>query len=175
MDRYNDDGVLDPDGIYDENGDEIPADVLTKEKNREGFQLRKANNQIKTLTEQLAAISRERAFEKAGIDPADAKFTYFVKGYDGELTPEAVKAEAVKIGLLEAEVVSDPLTDPANAAALAAQQKIADASAGAGTPQTGIQALQQEQLDAWKSGDGNNTAALLQVLAKQGIPIAETG
>lgn len=173
MDRYNEDGELDPLGTFDENGDEIDPETLRKEQNRVGFQQRKLTKENESLKAQLEQIQRERAFEKAGIDPADEKAAYFVKGYDGDLTPEAVKAEAVKIGLIAAEAAPEaPAETPDGQAALGAQQRIIDAAAGATTPLTGLQGMAQEQQEAYEKG---GTPALLDVLRKQGLPIADGG
>lgn len=49
------------------------------------------------------ALKRENAFLKAGINPDDPKAKWLVKGYDGELTPDAIKAAAVEAGVLAAE------------------------------------------------------------------------
>lgn len=57
----------------------------------------------KTLKEQAAeasALKRERAFAKAGIDTEDPAARYFVKGYDGELVPDAIRQAAIEIRLL---------------------------------------------------------------------------
>lgn len=51
------------------------------------------------LETELAELKRRGAFSEAGINPADPKTKYFVKGYDGELTPEAIRAEAEAAGL----------------------------------------------------------------------------
>lgn len=173
MDRYNEDGELDPKGTFDENGDEIDPEVLRKEQNREGFQQRKLTKENEALKTQLAQIQKERAFEKAGIDPDDPKASYFVKGYEGDLTAEAVKAEAVKVGILAAETPAEaPAETPDGQAALGAQQRIIDAAAGAVTPLTGLQGMAQEQQDAFEKG---GTPALLDVLRKQGIPVSDSG
>jgi hypothetical protein len=47
------------------------------------------------------AAERELAFAKAGIPLADTKMGYFVKGYDGELTPEAIRTAATEAGFIE--------------------------------------------------------------------------
>jgi hypothetical protein len=39
-------------------------------------------------------------FLKAGIDPTEPKFKYFVKGYDGELSPEAIRSAAEEAQLI---------------------------------------------------------------------------
>lgn len=78
-------------------------------------------SQIKTLEEKAKrteaaeaeknALARELAFLKAGI-PADHPVTpYFVKGYDGELTADAIKAAAVVAGIVNPDVVSTPDLD----------------------------------------------------------------
>lgn len=57
-------------------------------------QVEKENRELKKrLAEQETAV-KELAFLKAGIDLNDPKTKYFVKGYDGELTPEAIRAAA---------------------------------------------------------------------------------
>lgn len=48
----------------------------------------------------LAALERAEAFRSAGVDPTSKMGSYFLKGYDGELTVEAIQAEAREAGLL---------------------------------------------------------------------------
>ena len=43
--------------------------------------------------EQLAQLQRERTFLTAGVPLSDPRAEYFVAGYKGEQTPEAIKAE----------------------------------------------------------------------------------
>ena len=40
---------------------------------------------------------------KAGVDPNDPKYKYFVKGYDGELTPEAIRQAAEEASLIPSQ------------------------------------------------------------------------
>lgn len=63
-------------------------------------QLRERADQAATLEQQNAAIARENAFLKAGINPDDKQLGYFVRGYDGDLNPEAIKAAATEAGFL---------------------------------------------------------------------------
>lgn len=49
---------------------------------------------------ELAALRRERTFERAGVRLDDPKFRYFVKGYDGEESVEAIQAELTAAGLI---------------------------------------------------------------------------
>ena len=61
----------------------------------------------------LLTYERRDAFRSAGLDPDDAKVSYFVKGYEGELTPEAIAAEATAAGFLgERHPSSTPETPP---------------------------------------------------------------
>lgn len=69
-----------------------------------------------------AAAERELAFAKAGLPLDDPKMTYFVKGYDGDLSPDAIKAAAESAGFLTApapEVPADELAQHQQAANLA--------------------------------------------------------
>ena len=68
--------------------------------------MRKLEAENKALKEQAAgaqAAQRELNFVKAGMDPNDPKYKYFVKGYDGELTPEAIRAAAEEANLVSSE------------------------------------------------------------------------
>jgi len=50
----------------------------------------------------LAQLEREVAFRDAGVDPANKQGQYFMKGYDGEMTVEAIRLEAAELGLIGA-------------------------------------------------------------------------
>lgn len=65
---------------------------------------RRERSEAKKAQEAAEALKRENAFLRAGIDPngdEENLATYFVNGYKGELTPEAIRAAAEKIGLYE--------------------------------------------------------------------------
>lgn len=66
-------------------------------------ELRKKAKAHDELAAKVARFERDNAFRDAGINPTDAKAKYFVKAYDGELTAEAIKAEALEAGLLQTE------------------------------------------------------------------------
>ena len=68
----------------------------------------------------LVLISRPTDYEIAGI-PLDTKTAYFVKGYEGELTPEAIREAAVA-----AEFI------PASAPAVSAEEQATHERTGAG-------------------------------------------
>jgi hypothetical protein len=97
--------------------------------------LRKAAKERNDMQAQLNAQQRELAFSKAGLDLSDPKMGYFTKGYEGELTAEAIRATAQEHGFIQG-------TPPPNQANLNGQQRIANASSGAGeTPPPDLQDL----------------------------------
>lgn len=65
--------------------------------------LRKAAKERDELLTKVAQFERDNAFRDAGINPSDPKAKYFVKGYDGEMTADAIKGEAQAAGLLQSE------------------------------------------------------------------------
>ena len=74
----------------DEHEDHQPKDPVRAH-------LRKLEAENKRKDELLAEAEkarRELLFLKAGVNPDDPKAKYFVKGYDGELTVEAIRQAA---------------------------------------------------------------------------------
>ncbi len=66
-------------------------------------QLRKLEKEAAELRKQVSEASearRELTFLKAGINPDDPKFKYFLKGYDGELSPDAIRLAAEEAQLI---------------------------------------------------------------------------
>ena len=47
---------------------------------------------------QLAQLQREVSFRDAGVDPSSKQGQYFMRGYDGEMTADAIRAEAAELG-----------------------------------------------------------------------------
>lgn len=78
-----------------------PLREVVKQKTKENAEL------AKRLAEAEAA-QKELVFLKAGLNPADPKFKYFVKGYDGELSPDAVKQAAIEAQFLSPENAPSP-------------------------------------------------------------------
>ena len=58
------------------------------------------NKELRALKAQAENAQKELAFAKAGIDLTSKMSQYFVKGYDGELTPEAIQAAAMEANLI---------------------------------------------------------------------------
>lgn len=122
------DDDLDLDDEYDdeETPDPEPEDRPRRNPLRE--QNKKLNKELRELRKAQAeaqAAVRERAFLKAGIDPDDPHQSFFMKGYEGELDPDAIRAAAVEAKFLE------PPEPPPDAAAHAA---VGRAAAGAIQP-----------------------------------------
>lgn len=92
-------------------------------------QLEKENAEAKRLLAEADIAKRELAFVKAGIDLTAPASKYFVKGYDGELSPDAIRDAAV-----EAQLISPPDSTPSREEANA-WQRTAKIAAGTQTTQ----------------------------------------
>lgn len=76
--------------------------------------MRAMESEIKSLRQQAIeseSTKRELAFVKAGIDPSDAAAKYFVKGYDGELTQDAIKQAAIEARLLSHTISDEEISE----------------------------------------------------------------
>jgi len=81
----------------DEMTDEAPKDPVRA-------RMRQLEKELKAKEQALAeaeAIKREFAFVKAGVPMDSPMAKYFVKGYDGEFTPEAIRAAAEEANLIQ--------------------------------------------------------------------------
>jgi hypothetical protein len=68
--------------------------------------MKKLERDIQERDKQLAeatAAQRELAFLKAGVPADDPMTKYFVKGYDGEISPDAIRTAAQEAGLIAAQ------------------------------------------------------------------------
>ena len=98
-----------------------------------------AESQLAEARAELDGLKRTEAFRSAGINPNDPRQAYFVKGYDGEIDPEPIRAAAVEAGFITGgeqaqqfgtpDVVAAPNTGEAITLhqELAAQNRIAQA------------------------------------------------
>jgi hypothetical protein len=83
--------------------------------------MRKLEAENKALREQAALAAtaqRELTFVKAGINPDDPRAKYFVKGYDGELSVDAIRSAAAEAAILSPVVQpshAEPLQDEKSA------------------------------------------------------------
>jgi hypothetical protein len=109
---------------YDETDEPDPLPQQTQSRNDQGLrELRQKAKKYDSLLEENQNLKRNLAFTGLAL-PENPMSQLFRDKYDGDLTPEAVKAAAMKYGLIEAE--QDPLADE-----LQAQQRMADAANGA--------------------------------------------
>ncbi len=113
--------------------------------------------QARKATEENQRLLRELAFVKAGIDPDDPKLKYFVKGYEGEITAEAIRAAAEADGFLTAMTTNNDAT---------AQDRLSNASAGAthSAPPTTPDGIEAQQIEELREAD--RTGGKAAVLAK---------
>ena len=134
--------------------------------------LRKAANAAKKLKAENARMKRELAFAKAGIPLTDSKMNYFVKGYDGDLEPEAIREAAVEAGFLTVEqpATQEQAATPEFEAATQAQQRVMAASAGA-TSEDISEAAAIARMEAAMQEGG--IEAMLDVARQYGVPTSE--
>lgn len=82
---------------FEDDTDETPKDPVRARMK----QLEKELHQSKQALAEAEAIKRENAFMKAGIPMDDPMAKYFVKGYDGEISAEAIRAAAQEANLIQ--------------------------------------------------------------------------
>ena len=126
--------------------------------------LRRAANGKKQLEKELADIKRELAFAKAGLPMNDPRMNYFVKGYDGDMTAEAIREAAMEAGFLAVQGQGE---DPAISNAAAAQQRVMSASSGVAYEGLTEQAALAQLESAMEEG---GIEAMLDVARQFGIP-----
>ena len=78
---------------------------------------------------ELAQLRRELSFRDAGVDPNSKQGQYFMRGYDGEMTVDAIRAEAAELGVAGN---SNPPVAQAPPIDYGAEQRIAMAADDAG-------------------------------------------
>lgn len=122
------------DDLYDEDdqyGEGEGEGQKPDRSNAEWATLRKERKERAAAEERAAAAERQLAFISAGINPNDPRAAYFVKGYDGEMTVEAITEAAREGGFIEQPSTQrSAQDDEARRQSLAASQRIAAASAG---------------------------------------------
>ena len=122
--------------------------------------LRRAKKEAKKAQQEAAEAKKAMAFLKAGIDPDSPKAKYFVKGYEGEITAEAIRAEAIAAGVIEEQQQTVDQTP------VDTQARIAEAASGVGE---GDMELAVAALDQAFAQGG--TEGMLEHLAGLGVPI----
>jgi len=59
------------------------------------------NKELRAIKAEAEAVKKELAFAKAGIDLSSKMAQYFVKGYEGDLTPESIQQAAAEVNLIK--------------------------------------------------------------------------
>lgn len=104
-------------------------DTTDNESGDEDFKnLRAKARKADSLERENATLKREVAFIKAGVPLDDPKMTYFVKGYDGDLEPQAIRQAAIDAGFMSAP---EQAPDPAVQQVQAGQAAVQAAASGA--------------------------------------------
>lgn len=126
--------------------------------------LRRAASGKKKLEQELAELRRELAFAKAGLPMSDPKMNYFIKGYDGEMSAEAIRQAALDAGFLASQ---QSVNDSAVTANAAAQQRVMSASSGVSFEGMSEDAALAQLEAAMEEG---GIEAMLDVARQFGIP-----
>lgn len=140
----------------------IENDDQQDDGNEDFKNLRAKAKKADTYERENMTLKRELAFVKAGVPLDDPKMSYFVKGYDGELDPQAIKDAAVEAGFMAAPVVQP---DPAVEQAKAGQAAVMAASAES-TPSADPNSVRYEMEQAYKEGGLEGLSA---VTARHGV------
>lgn len=148
--------------------DDLSDDDLEQSENPNDIKsLRRAANQKKKLEAELDSMRRELAFARAGLPLDDPKMKYFVKGYDGEMSAEAIREAALEAGFLASQQPQEQGPSPQMQAAAAAQQRVMQASAGAMVEDASESAALAHLESAMHEG---GMEAMLEVARQYGIP-----
>lgn len=105
----------------DDNDDLVPREHIRDLEEKAG--------RVGELEAQLAEVKRQAAFTEAGITSANPAYKYFTKAYDGELTPDAIRAEATAAGFLQTH--DAPTSPQQDSPMLSHYGRIVEASEGA--------------------------------------------
>lgn len=130
------------------------------------------------LEARLAEAEKNAAFTQALGTDSDPRLDYFRRGYQGEMTPDAIRQAAEEAGFLSAaSPPTQPETPPPppgpSAADMAAHARMAAASDGAGTvPETDLHtairnAKSAEELNAILESEAAQRAGLRTIYQNQ--------
>lgn len=124
--------------MYDDDIDDDTEDsvTLTKAEHDRLAALARKAKKADEITASAGAAQRELAFVKAGVDTDSPIGKLLLNGYSGELEVEAIKAEAVAVGAIKADVV-EPEAPVITDEEKASTDKRADLAAGA-VPDDGV-------------------------------------
>ena len=162
-DYYEDDEPEQSQDTYEE--EQVPPQ--RQRTNAEWGALRKEKRARTKAEAERDEMKRTLAFIQAGIDPNDERSGYFVRGYNGEMTPQAIKAAALRIGFVDSEA-RQPVEQQQ---ALAAGARISNVASSPTAVQQGTEAQQAALAEAFAQG---GTPAVLAKMSEMGINIHST-
>lgn len=126
--------------------------------------LRRAAKDAKAAKAELAAAKREVALLKAGVDLDSPVGKLFAKGYDGEITPEAIKAEWAT--LVPSSTPGDTPVDDGpeisadEAASTAQRQALANGSPADITPKPSAREVARQEAEKLRANGANERDVL---------------
>ena len=132
--------------------------------------LEKKARQFDEINTDYEQMKRRLAFAEAGLPLGDKRIAYFVKGYEGDLTTDAILAAAQEAGFIttEEQAPQEGQTTVEGEIERQALGAIYSASQGAGTPQPGDPTAGLAK--AFEEGGVDAMSAFLQ---SQGVPLSE--
>lgn len=143
---------------------------LDNEEQESASDLRKAARRGAKAQRELEMLRKELAFYKAGISMDDPKMKYFVKGYDGEMTAEAIREAALEAGFVASQGEQSEVPDEQQQEVFSAQQRVIAASAGAQTQDNSESAALALMEQAMEEG---GIEAMLDVARQFGMQVGE--
>lgn len=167
----------DPQDQHDDDGDDDRQVTIPRKNIRELERQAKAG---KDAAARLATLERELTFRTAGIDPTDARLKYFVKGYDGELSANAIKAAAVEAGFLADPGSQGQAPPPFGAPPIGWQPQTGPspaelaAIAQANATTAGMQAPSQAAMASYQAAlaQAKSPQEIAEVVARFNLPVA---
>ncbi len=143
---------------------------LDNEEQESASDLRKAARRGAKAQRELEMLKKELAFYKAGISMEDPKMKYFVKGYDGEMTADAIREAALEAGFVASQGDPNEVPDEQQQEVFSAQQRVIAASAGAQTQDNSESAAIALMEQAMEEG---GIDAMLDVARQFGMQVGE--
>jgi hypothetical protein len=157
---------IDLDNLYDANGNRIDPDELSGPSGlrQHAKSLEEQLKEERERAEKLPDLERENAFLKAGINPEDEKAGYFVRGYQGEVSSDAIKA-----AWQDFAGTTPDLSGPSAVAAAAAGSSPVPGGSGVGQPFE----TDPDGYNAALAATGGNQDKVLGVMREWGSPVAD--
>jgi hypothetical protein len=120
--------------------------------------LRAKAKKADVLERENQTLKRDMAFVKAGVPMDDPRMSYFVKGYDGDLEPSAIKQAAIDAGFMPAPTQQ---VDPVVQQAQAGQAAVMNAASGV-VPSFDESAVDFQMEEAYAQGGLEGLSAVAQ-------------